>query len=224
MTQKKPLNTVAIGVGVLCFVLLIGIMAIYLTYNSMLRDKDAQIESLNTQIASLGGQPNPNTSTEVSDLQAQIASLQGQVNDLQSQLSQKNADIDSLNSQIANLNSQIDNLNSQIADLNSIINLQKSTIWVDSKTVSQTASSYTYWTGTANNAGYVNVYVESSTTSNTYVEVKYSSYGVSYDNKITVGTSGSALFPVLPASIEVRVGNSNLLNGATETVTITYIY
>jgi chaperonin cofactor prefoldin len=117
MSEKKPINKVAIGVGVLCVVLLIAMFAIYLNYNSMLRDKDEQIASLNTQIASLGGNPNPNTSTEVSDLQAQIASLQNQVNDLQSQLSQKNADINSLNSQITSLNSQISSLNSQLDSL-----------------------------------------------------------------------------------------------------------
>ena len=115
-------------------------------------------------------------------------------------------------------------MNAQVSNLTNIVNLAKSTIWVNSQTISQPANSYTYWNISASYAGYVSVNVQSSTTTNTYVEVVYSSHGVNYDNKIVVGTSGTAVFPILPASIEVRVGNTNLINGATETVTITYYY
>jgi predicted PurR-regulated permease PerM len=127
---------------------------------------------------------------------------------------------------IASLNSQIDLLNSQMANSNDIVNLAKSTVWVNSQTISQSASSYTYWTPafSANDAGYVSVNVQSSTTTNTYVEVIWSADGISYSNTITVGTSGTAVFPVLPSTIEIEVGNTNLINGATETVTITYYY
>jgi len=43
-----------------------------------------------------------------------------------------------------------------------------------------------------------------------------------YDHSITVEVSGTAVFPVLPGSIKVRVGNTNWFSGATEIVTITY--
>ena len=126
--NKSVYRNIAMGVGVLCGILLIALVYSFFIYTSMLRDKDAQISSLNTQIASLGGNPNPNTSTEVSDLQAEIANLQNQVNDLQSQLSQKNANINSLNSQITSLNSQINSLNSQLDSLKGaevvMVNLQ----------------------------------------------------------------------------------------------------
>jgi len=126
---------------------------------------------------------------------------------------------------ISSLNSQITNLQNQVNDLNSIINLEKSTVWVDDQTVSQPASSYTDWTVSASYAGYVSVRVQTSTTDNTYVRVIWSSHGVNYDHSITVGVSGTAVFPILPASsIEIRVGNSNWFSGATETVTITYHY
>jgi len=111
-----------------------------------------------------------------------------------------------------------------IANYNSIINLKKSTVWIDRQTVSQPAGSYTYWRFYAPYAGYVSVRVHSSTTDNTYVRVIWSSHGVNYDHSITVGVSGTAVFPVLPGSIEIRVGNLNLFSGATETVTITYHY
>ena len=114
MSQKKPINTVAIGVSVLCVVLLMAIFAIYLNYNSMLQNKDSEIQSLKNQLADAGLEPNPNQdiTPDTSDKDAQIANLQNQIANLQSQLTQKNADIDSLNSQIASLNSQINSLKS----------------------------------------------------------------------------------------------------------------
>jgi len=140
-------------------------------------------------------------------------------------ISSLNLQITSKDSQISSLNSQIANLQNQVNDLNSVINLEKSTVWVDDQTVSQPAGSYTYWTVSASYAGYVSVWVQTSTTDNTYVRVIWSSHGVNYDESITVGVSGTAVFPILPASsIEIRVGNSNWLSGATETVTITYHY
>jgi hypothetical protein len=115
--------------------------------------------------------------------------------------------------------------NEQYTDLNDTVNLAKSIVWVDDQTVSQPANSYTYWTCSASYAGYVSVWVQTSTTTNTRVRVIYSSHGVDYDGEIGVGSSGTAVFPLLPSSnIEIRVGNHNLVSGATETVTITYHY
>ncbi|MBO3800993.1 MAG: hypothetical protein QW314_00370 [Thermoproteota archaeon] len=147
-------------------------------------------------------------------------------------ISEKDNTIASLKSQIASkdsqiswLNSQITNLENQVNDLNSIINLEKSTVLVYDQTVSQPAGSYTYWTVSASYAGYVSVWVQTSTTDKTYVRVIWSSHDVYYDHSITVGVSGTAVFPILPASsIEIIVGNLNWLSGATETVTITYHY
>jgi hypothetical protein len=126
---------------------------------------------------------------------------------------------------IATKDSQISSLNSQIDDLTQMIYLVKSEIWINQQTVSQSAYSYTYWTHSIGVHGYISVNVQTSTTTNTYVRVIWSSHGINYDNQITVGTSGTANFPVLQtSSVEIRVGNTNLFNGATETVTITYYY
>ena len=142
-----------------------------------------------------------------------------------SQITDKDNTISSLNSQISSKDSQISSLQSQVNDLTDITNLAKSTVWINDQTVSQPAGSYTYWTVSASYAGYVSVWVQTSTTDNTYVRVIWSSHGVNYDHSITVGVSGTAVFPILPtSSIGIRVGNSNLFSGATETVTITYHY
>jgi cell division protein FtsL len=157
--------------------------------------------------------------------------LVGAIANYTSIISGKDNTIATQNSEIADKNSTITSLNSQISSLSDTVNLAKSTIWVNALNISQSAGSYTNWTFSANYSGYVSVYVRSSTTSNTYVEVIWS-YAIPYcyclilyDNKIPVGTSGGVyFFPVLPAGIEIIVGNTNLSNGATETVTITYYY
>jgi len=106
-----------------------------------------------------------------------------------------------------------------------IATLQKSKTLVSGKTISQPASSYTYWIFDVYYPGYIMVYVETSTSDNTYVEVIWNAYGVHYDERIVVGSSGAAYFPVLPTdNLEVRIGNTNWVNGATETVTIIYYY
>lgn len=144
MSQKKPISKVVVGVSVLCVVLLMALFAIYLNYNSMLRNKDSEILSLKSQLADAGVQPNPNqnitpdTSDKdaiIADLQNQVADLQQQKESLSSQISQKNTEIDRLNgvisqknSEISQKNSDISNLNSQIAQKNSEISSLESQI------------------------------------------------------------------------------------------------
>jgi DNA-binding transcriptional ArsR family regulator len=135
---------------------------------------------------------------------------------------------------------QTSSLNSKVSDLTDIANLNKSTVWVNDTTITQTASNYTSWFFIPMYAGYVSVDVLSSTTSNTYVRVIYVFAGVNYDNQITVGVSGTGVFPLvyrytpppqntpllplLRPPLEIRVGNTNSVGNATETVTITYYY
>jgi cell division protein FtsL len=147
------------------------------------------------------------------------------VSDKDNTLTTLNSQVSAKDSQISQLNSNITSLQNQVNDLTSNLNLAKSETWVNSQTVSQPAGSYNGWIRSTTYVGYVMVNVESSTTDKTYIEVLWYSYGIYYGNTISVGVSGTGVFPVFPSNdIEVRVGNSNLLNGATETVTITYHY
>ena len=219
-SEKKVVGrNVAIALEIICVILAVGLVGAVANYTSIISGKDNTIATKDSQIQTLTSQKNQlqtwlnGNLTLIDTLNAQITSLQGQISDL--------------NSQISSLNSQIINLQSQVNNLNSIVNLAKSTVWIDDQTISQPASSYTHWTPafSASYAGYVSVWVQTSTTTNTYVRVIYTAYGVNYDNQIGVGTGGTAVFPLLPcSSIDIRVGNTNLINGATETVTITYHY
>ena len=115
-------------------------------------------------------------------------------------------------------------LQSELSSYKAIVNLQDSETLI-SQTVSQPAGGYTHWNESLNYPGYVEVIVSSSTTTKTYAEVSWTADGVNYSNSVTVGTSGTACFPVLPSSdVVFGVGNTNVFNGATETVTVVYYY
>jgi predicted PurR-regulated permease PerM len=153
-------------------------------------------------------------------------------------ISGKDSTIADKDNTISSLNSQISSLNSEKSNLTDIVNLANSTVWVNHQTFSQPASSYSHWTFGATYAGYISISATDSPTGapiifihfNVYVQVIYSAYGVNYNNTISVGTGGTAVFPILPCSnIEIGVGNNNTnLSGLNftyaETVTITYYY
>jgi len=151
-----------------------------------------------------------------------------------SQISNLNAIIDHDRSAFQNLTSKFNALQEEVWSTSSLMYLRDSTVWVNNQTVTQTAGSYTNWGtyGTLESTlaspycGYISVHVD-STTNNTYVRTLWISnvYGVSYDNQTVVGVSGTATFPVLVGTnLEIRVGNTNAIDNATETVTITYYY
>jgi len=198
MNEKKVVGrNVAIALGIICIIVAVGLVGpIIIGKDNTIATKDSLIQILTSQ-----------------------------KNQLQAWLDGNETLIDYLNAQINSLNSQITNLQNQVNDITDIANLAKSMIWVNDQTVSQPAYSYTYWTCSASYAGYVSVWVQTSSASDTRVRVIYSSHGVNYDGEIGVGSGGTAVFPLLPSSnIEIRVGNHNLFSGATETVTITYHY
>jgi prefoldin subunit 5 len=192
--------------------------------SSTLQDKDNQISALNSQISGLDSQIG-SLNNQITILQNQLSNLNGStLQDKDNQINSLNIQISGLNSQIGILNNQTANLQNQVSNLTDIANLKLAQYWLVSQTVSQTALSASSWNFSASYAGYVWVNVESSTTSSTYIEVKYSSLGVYYDNKVDVGSGGPVTFPVLPGTIEIMVGNSNPTDGATEIVTATYYY
>jgi hypothetical protein len=211
--QKGVRKGIVITLGILVVILGFSTISIYTTLQSQITNLQNQVNDLNS---------------DKSTLQSQLNSLYTSYQDYVSTHSYSDTEFNSLFTEYNSLNAEYGSYvtahgwtNTEVSD---IANLAYSDIWVNNQTVSQPASYYSYWTVSTGYAGYVSVNVQSSTTTNTFVEVVWSAYGISYDNKITVGASGTAVFPVLPASIQVRVGNTNLANGATETVTIIYYY
>jgi len=187
------------------------------TSNGTIQSLSSQINTLNSEISSLNNQ--------IANLKAQLSTSNGTIQSLSSQINTLNSEISSLNNQIANLKAQLNTSNGTIANLQEILSLNETTVEISDQTISQPAGYYTYWTFSIPYAGYIVVEVLSSTSTNTYAIVSWSSYGVDYSDSVTVGSSGTVNFPVLPSSnVVVGVGNSDLIIGATETVTILYYY
>jgi hypothetical protein len=154
-----------------------------------------------------------------------LVGLVGAILDYTSIISGKDNGISTRDSQIQTLTNQKNRTQTWLQGNNSIVNLTMSAIWVASENVSIQAGSESVWNFTANYAGYISVQVAGNppTTGNFYCRATYASHGVNYDNQINAGTSGTAVFPVLPALIRIRVGNV-LTVLANATVTIMYYY
>jgi hypothetical protein len=132
-------------------------------------------------------------------------------------------------SQISSLNSQIASLQNQVRDLNATLQLQKSTVWVDKVNLTQQAGMWGgvggFWANCPNIVGEVSVYLDSSTTNTTYIRIMFDYESQRYDfTKDKLDTGQGAVFYVLPALISIFIGNSDIHNGANETVTVTYYY
>ena len=122
-------------------------------------------------------------------------------------------------------NEQIASLEGQVDNLTNILNLNNSTIWVNSQTVSQGTDSYFNWTFSASYCGYISVSLQTSTIPYTWIELTYSAYGMNYNQAQLVSAPNTAFFPILPCSnITVGVGSGNTSSSAIVTVTITYYY
>ena len=113
-------RNIAIGIGVICIVLVAVLVVRELDYQSTLNNKDSTIQSLSDQIDSLNAQIESYNSM-IASLNSQISSLQNQSTTLSSQNSNLQDQIDSLNAQITDLNSQINTLNAELNEQNIVI-------------------------------------------------------------------------------------------------------
>jgi hypothetical protein len=196
----KPLTLALVMICIALSAGLVGVIAVYLpmvdNLNSEMSQKDVNIAALNSQVSSLN---------------SQISALQDS--------------LDQNESYITNLEEGIEILNSQIAGYLSIIYLNE-TDYLPIDAVSQNASTYTVlFNGTLKYTGYIAVSAE-STSNTTYIQLLYSAYGVNYDHNVTVGTGGTAYFPVLDAEIEIRLGNTDTYSGdfINATATARFVY
>ena len=166
-------------------------------------------------------------SAQVSTLNAQIAGKDQTIAALNLQITslQNNGTSQSANAaQLATYKNQVDSLQAEIADLSNVLYLNATGVLVNSQAFTQEPyTNVTIWDGSQPlpYAGYVTVQLQSSS-NQTYVEVSYNSYGVAYDNVVTLG-NGAASFPVLPSYAVIVLGNNDNVT-ATGTVTALYHY
>ena len=188
---------IAIAFGIICIILIVGLVGAIVGYTSMVASKDNAIAARDSQIA--------NMTSQISSLSMQVENLQSTVNDL---------------------NNTAKGLNNEVRNLNSLVNLNETEYWVVGESRELGPNSSDTWGRDAQYAGFLEISVTSNATT-TYVQVTYFSfYGVNYDNHVVVGAGNTLTrFPVLPAfQVDISVGNTNLLEGASIFVTVTYHY
>ena len=201
--QKKS-NMKVIALVVVCVILaasLVGVIAVYVPNNSQaqLKEKDNTISSLQTQINALEYKLSiTNSTTYVS----QIAYL---------------------NSQLSGLNDTLTSVYSDYASLQKIVRLGSSEVWYDNSFNQDANTATTLGTAEVDYAGYV-VVQATATANTTYAQVLYTYGGIDMDFNQTIGTSGTALFPLLPGTVEIRMGNINQSDANNVTATITHYY
>jgi hypothetical protein len=202
--NSKILVFALVAIVVILAASLVGVIAIYAPIDSQLATRDNTINSLHATI---------------SDLQNQLASA-GNNSDSQVYINQ----IANLNQQLAYLNDSYTAARSDASSFNSIIQLQESGTLYDASSITQEANSTTnLWNDQLDYAGYV-VVQATATANTTYAEVIYSFTGTNFDYTQTIGSSGSAVFPVLPGIVQVNIGNVNQSSTNTINVTATYFY
>jgi uncharacterized protein YoxC len=205
MTEQKTASRKApliLGiVGTMLAVGLVVALVVYLPLSGTINSLNAQIGEKNQTIASLN---------------LQITTLQNQISSLTT--TSTNAEV---------LQTQVKNLQLEIQSLNNILNMNVSAILVEKQPfLQELTTNLTIW-GQENQplvyAGYVTVEIESSSDM-MYVELSYTSYGVVYDNVVTMG-NGTAVFPVLPGYVFIVVGNNEATaDTVTGTMAATYHY
>ena len=208
MTQENPVqkksNMKVIALVVVCIILaasLVGVIAVYVLNNSQaqLTEKDNTISSLQAQINALEYQiSTTNSTTYVS----QIAYL---------------------NSQLSDLNDTLTSAYSEYASLQKNVQLGISEVWYDNSFSQYANDTTTLGTAEVDYAGYV-VVQATATANTTYAQVLYTYGGIDLDFNQTIGTSGTALFPLLPGTVEMRIGNINQSDVNNVTATITHYY
>ncbi len=207
MSQDNPIqkktSMKVITLAVLCVLLaasLVAVIAIYAT-NGNPSDLKGQI-------------------TEKNNL---ISSLQANNTALQNQLSQV-PDTSVYTNQIATLNQQLANANSQVAGYYNIALMNSSSSLIYQQPLTQDPNATTsIFSDSIFYSGYVIVQA-TATANTTYAEVIYSYGGFNFDYNQTLGTSGTAAFPVLPGTLIINIGNINQTVANTVTVSATYYY
>lgn len=209
-SEKKVVRrSVAIALGITCILLIAGIGGAMAYFTIQINNKDTTYNNYALF--------HSHTDSEFNQLNGTYLAYLGLH-------SHTDSEYDSLQSAYNGYVLNHHYLDSDYDLLQSIANLGEQQTILDQYTVNQGANTHVYVTGfQANYAGYLYVSM-TSTTSNAYVIVEYWFLGKLFSVTKTIGTSGEAYFLLMPSSVALYAGNTNLQNGATDTITATYHY
>jgi hypothetical protein len=200
----KKRNIKVLALAVVCVILaasLVGVIAVY---------------ALNGNSADL--------KTQITTKDNMISSLQANNTALQSNITQTQALISYYTNQLGSLNQQLTSLNDQVSGYYNIAIMNVSSILFSQQPITQDANSTTQvFSDVIYYSGYVAI--QSTASANTtYAEVIYSYGGTNFDYNQTLGTSGNVVFPVLPGTLTINIGNINQVTSNTVTASATYYY
>jgi hypothetical protein len=219
--KKMVSRNVAIGLGIICIILIAGLSGVMAYYVSLHHHTDSDYDSLTSQ--------NTNLQNQINQLQTWLNGNETLLNQTQTWLS---GNITSLQSQINSLTSLAGGVPFVLSggvepNLANSTEITNTIVVANDQTVTQGAGYLSDFSLSASYPGYVSVYVQNSTVAGTWVQLFYSDvYGFIYAPEVTVNVGNSAVFPVLPSNITIGVGNGNTIieGGASEIVTIAYYY
>lgn len=200
-----------------------------LSYNSLsskynntqlqLTSTESQLTSTQTDLSSA----NSRITKLESYIQTQnntISVLQSQVTNLQSQLSSMQAQASTLQSQELQANNQASSLQSQITSQQNLLNLQNVITETNNQEVNAPAGAKTQLADfSAPYAGYLTI---SGTTSSSNTQITVTDTAGASSLTFNFGSGGTLYVPIVPGTIDILMSNSNLVNGMTATISITY--
>ena len=141
------------------------------------------------------------------------------------QLISADDEITRLKAAIADYEKQIDILTFNNTQYKQIVNLEKTDTLIGDIPYTQSAGELTVvFNEKFTYAGYLEVKI-SSTSDTTYAQVSYTYNNLKYDETTTVGTKGTAYFPIMPGTVKITIGNTDTGTATINTdVTVNYIY
>jgi hypothetical protein len=211
MSKMKIMNRNAVIALVLVIALLVSLVSVIAIYVPMVNDLNSQIAEQDQEIASLN---------------SQLSAIQVTLGAVAQNLTAKDNQIAALAQQVNTIADEVAaEYDPIISDYIDILGLRKSgSVIPDYELTQQTAGTSTaIWSDILEYPGYLKVDVE-STSNTTYARVTYEVHEFNFDQNITVGESGTAVFAVLPAQIALSVGNTEPVDSVNATVTAIYVY
>ena len=206
--SEKPRRIDAIKATLIAIVIVLAAVSGYLYYQNT--NTNASLSALTTSYESL---------------QASKNNLQSTYDNLQSSFNNLTTRYNSLNATTNTMRDSYESLQVELQNLTYIVSLQQSRNYLTQYKLTQGADTYNSWIFTdIQYAGYIKVQIHSSNSTNNYVEVIYNYFGSSWSLRKNLGSLGSAIFPVLPTTVEVRIGNTNPSGAWGHTVSLTYKY
>jgi cell division protein FtsL len=201
---QKKINIKFLSLAVICIILaasLVGVSAVYLSNQGQLSEKDSTIASLNDD----------------------ISALQLQLSQIPNSTSTYLAQIAYLNQQLDDANASYTSINAAYSNLLQIVQMRSSGVMYEGPFIQEANTTTILYNNPVDYAGVVVIQTTANSTS-TYAQVMYTFGNYNFDYNQTLGTSGTAAFPILPGDVLLVIGNLDGTDINAVNATATYYF